>query len=186
MCIKSALCIKLFKLNFSNIFRSYDTSHNDITANNMNMKSLMEDNAELDTGQDILLIPSSNSSFTSLPVQKNLENKSTEVDEEETIPEEIEEKDDDKIETESQNICNSPSVEEITKPLSGVTLSNDENNVKGEKSKEHDVVDNEPQTVSLEDIGTENEKLKETNDIEVKYSRSPTGGTPYVTKFTRV
>ena len=48
---------------------------------------------ELDTGQDILLIPSSNSSFTSLPVQMNLEDKSTEVDEEETIPEEIEEKD---------------------------------------------------------------------------------------------
>ena len=79
-------------------------SRNDITANNMNMKSLME----LDTGQDILLIPSSNSSFTSLPVQmevldsksikqiqnfyrkSNLENKSTEVDEEEEIPEEIE------------------------------------------------------------------------------------------------
>ena len=45
------------------------------------------------------------------------------------------EKDDDKIETESRNICNSPSVEEITKPLSGVTLSNDENNVKGDKAK---------------------------------------------------
>ena len=52
-------------------------------------KSLME----LDTGQDILLIPSSNSSFTSLPIQRNLEDKSTEDDEEETIPEEIEEKD---------------------------------------------------------------------------------------------
>merc|ERR1712030_197579 len=39
------------------------------------------------------LIPSSNSSFTSLPIQMNLEDKSTEDDEEETIPEEIEEKD---------------------------------------------------------------------------------------------
>jgi len=88
MSIKSALCIKLFK----NIFRSY-TFPNDITAN----VSL------IDTGQDVLTldefayIPSSNSSVTNLPVQMNLENKRSEVDEEETIPEE-KEKDDDKIE----------------------------------------------------------------------------------------
>ena len=79
----SALSIKLFnqELNFlKNIFRSYDTSPNDITADDMKMKSLQEDDAELDTGQDVLTldefvlnppgyIPSSNSSFTSLPVQ---------------------------------------------------------------------------------------------------------------------
>ena len=53
----SALSIKLFKLNFlKNIFRSYDTSHNDITADDMKMKSLQEDNAELDTGQDVLTL----------------------------------------------------------------------------------------------------------------------------------
>ena len=51
----SALSIKLFKLNFlKNIFRSYDTSHNDITADDMKMKSLQEDNAEL--GQDVLTL----------------------------------------------------------------------------------------------------------------------------------
>ena len=76
--------LKLFK----KILRSYVTSKND-TQVSFTYKSLME----LDTGQDILLIPSSVSPFTSLPIQMNLEDKSTEDDEEETIPEEIEEKD---------------------------------------------------------------------------------------------
>ena len=55
----SALSIKLFnqELNFlKNIFRSYDTSPNDITADDMKMKSLQEDDAELDTGQDVLTL----------------------------------------------------------------------------------------------------------------------------------
>ena len=68
--------LKLFK----KILRSYVTSKND-TQVSFTYKSLME----LDTGQDILLIPSSVSPFTSLPIQMNLEDKSTEDDEEETI-----------------------------------------------------------------------------------------------------
>ena len=55
----SALSIKLFsqELNFlKNIFRRHDTSSHDITADDMEMKSLQEDDAELDTGQDALTL----------------------------------------------------------------------------------------------------------------------------------
>ena len=55
----STLRIKLFtkELNFlKNIFRRHDTSSHDITADDMEMKSLQEDDAELDTGQDALTL----------------------------------------------------------------------------------------------------------------------------------
>ena len=51
--------IKLFsqELNFlKNIFRPHDSSSHDITADDMEMKSLPEDDAELDTGQDALTL----------------------------------------------------------------------------------------------------------------------------------
>ena len=55
----STLRIKLFtkELNFlKNIFRRHDTSSHDTTADDMEMKSLQEDDAELDTGQDALTL----------------------------------------------------------------------------------------------------------------------------------
>ena len=55
----STLKIKLFtkELNFlKNIFRPHDSSSHDITVDDMEMKSLPEDDAELDTGQDALTL----------------------------------------------------------------------------------------------------------------------------------
>merc|ERR1712106_753575 len=90
-------------------------------------------------------------------------------EEKEEIPEEIENEEEIEEETEPQdtNNCSSPTVEDITKPLSEVNLSVDENNEKGEKEKKSVSDDDELQNISLDEIDIESEKVKETNDVEV-------------------
>merc|ERR1712106_474662 len=68
---------------------------------------------------------------------KSKESVEEEEEEKEEIPEEIENEEEIEEETEPQdtNNCSSPTVEDITKPLSEVNLSVDENNEKGEKEK---------------------------------------------------
>merc|ERR1712106_757873 len=101
-------------------------------------------------------------------VFKSKESVEEEEEEKEEIPEEIENEEEIEEETEPQdtNNCSSPRVEDITKPLSEVNLSVDENNEKGEKEKKS-VSDDELQNISLDEIDIESEKVKETNDVEV-------------------
>eukprot|EP00092_Neocalanus_flemingeri_P023594 GFUD01025586.1.p1 GENE.GFUD01025586.1~~GFUD01025586.1.p1 ORF type:complete len:2395 (-),score=541.48 GFUD01025586.1:571-6762(-) len=157
-----------------------ETNENEqVTTELVENKETMRDNSDTEAEKEIDVPESINDEEVSSTVKDEEETpavafkskESTEEEEEDEISEDIEKVDDTEEETQEETEipyvknCSSPTVEDITEPVSELTLSTEENIEKGEKEKKSNPDDDELQNVSLGEIDIQGEKVK-TDDVE--------------------